>query len=112
MRMTMKKTLLASVAALALSLGLSFVSPAAACPGCDCPHKKEAQAAQTKAGKAKTQEVSLEGKVQGYGCPIEAEKQECTGAVLVVGEKKHFIKKADKGTELVQKAKGSDKLVK
>src|SRR5262245_42136251 len=100
----MKKTLLGIAGALALLVGAS-AGPAAAGEGKPCP---EAKAAKT----GKAQKVSLEGTVVTYGCEMEAAKQECTGAALAVGERRHLIKKAGKGSELVGKAKDTNKIVK
>ncbi len=107
----MKKSMLFLLGALALAFGLSFSSTAAACDKgdghCDCAKK-----AQAAADAAKPTQVALEGRVESFGCAMEAAKMECTGAALVVGDQKHLIKKGKKGVELVKKAKGSDKLVK
>jgi hypothetical protein len=43
---------------------------------------------------------------------MEAQRQQCTGAALVVADEKHLIRKAAKGAELVSKSKDEDKLVK
>jgi hypothetical protein len=106
----MKKAGLFLATVVALVLGLSAGATAWACDregsACDCA-KKHAPEGETQAV-----QVSLEGKVESYGCQMKAAKLECTGAALVVGEKKHFIKKAKKGEELVKKAKGTDKVVK
>jgi hypothetical protein len=98
----MKKLALSLVAVVALIL--SAHSPASACDD----HKNAKQAA----GAPKVQTVSFEGKVVTSGCPMEAAKKDCTGTSLVVGESQHLIRKAKKGTELANKAKDTDKVVK
>jgi hypothetical protein len=106
----MKKLALSLVAVLGLYLSpLSTVSTASACDG-ETGHTAAAPAAKT--GVQKVSQVSLEGKVVTAGCPMEAAKANCTGVALVVGETKHPIKKAAKGSELAGKAKDTDKLVK
>jgi hypothetical protein len=129
----MKKTILTLGGALSLVLGAAAGS-ALACDkhskaeakaDCDCPHKAGATAAKTgttsgttsgtKTGTtagATTEKVALEGTIVSFGCPMEAAKQACTGAALVVGDTKHMIKKAGKGGEVVSKAKDTNKVVK
>jgi hypothetical protein len=108
----MKKLALSLVAVLGLYLSpLSTVSTASACDG-ETGHTAAAPAAKAGVQKTGVQKVSLEGKVVTAGCPMEAAKANCTGVALVVGETKHPIKKAAKGSELAGKAKDTDKLVK
>lgn len=118
----MNKTLLAFSGALALALGTIAAGPARACDDhdkkgkadCACPHgdKKATHAAKTgKTGKT-AEKVALEGTIVTFGCEMQAAQKECTGAALVVGEDKHLIKKAAKGSELVGKTRDSNKLVK
>lgn len=98
--------------ALALVFGF-FAAPAAACDGdCECPHGKDKAAHNKTAKVEKTEKVAWEGTVVSFGCPMKAEKAQCTGAALVVGESKHLIKKAGKGRDLVAKAKDTSKVVK
>jgi hypothetical protein len=109
--MTMKKALVALVGVFSLTLAFAG-STVFACDGdgkCACQHGKQ-KAAAAKA--VKTSTVSLQGRVVSFGCQMEADRQECTGAALVVGDKKHLIKKAGKGAELVSKSKDDDKVVK
>jgi hypothetical protein len=106
----MSKTWFGIIGAVALSLG--SVGVASACEGsssCECAHGKDKAAA---AKTAKAEAVVLEGTVVSFGCPMEAAKQGCTGAALVVGETRHLIKRGGKGGELVTKAKDSEKVVK
>jgi hypothetical protein len=103
----MKKLAIAFASALALVLAAA--SPVEACDGkghCDCDHAASVKTA------GKTEKVSLEGTVITFGCQMTAEKKQCTGAALVVGETKHLIKKGKKGTELASKARDTNKTVK
>ena len=103
---------LCAVVALSFGVGLGTVSVANACdgnPNCPCNHKGGKQAGG--AADAKATQVSLTGTVEGFACPMAA-KHDCTGYALVVGETRHMIKKAEKGPELVAKAKGGKTKVK
>jgi hypothetical protein len=101
----MKKMILSLAGA--LGLAFAYPVPASACDtGCDCDKAAHAK------DEGKAQKVALEGTVVSFGCPIQAEKKQCTGAALVVGDQKHLIKKAQKGSELVTKAKDSKRVVK
>jgi hypothetical protein len=105
----MKKLALSLVAVASLALS---VAPASACDGDKEAAHAGKETTTAKAGAAKIQTVSLEGRVVTSGCPIEAAKQDCTGTSLVVGETSHPIRTAKKGRELAGKAKDTDKIVK